>query len=160
MKNRLYMLVAPSGAGKSTLASNFLSGCPDCIYLNADMLRGCIGKDDSDQSVNHQVFATLKNMLEYFLRLKKSVLLDNTNLSVRARSDWIKIAKKYNYEVQALILNTPIEICLDRNRTRTRVVPDWVITNQFSKFVKPTLEEGFDEIIYWGLKIKIYAENA
>ncbi len=47
--------------------------------------------------------------------------VDATNLSVHERRQWIKMAKSFGYEMQAVFFDVPLEVCLDRNRQRDRI---------------------------------------
>ncbi len=145
--NKLFLLVGCSGSGKSTYAADFCFENPDVIYLNADKLRGVIGEDESDQSKNHVVFDILFKMTEYFLKLGKDVLLDNTNYSKKNRKQFVEIARKHGVKIRAYVFKTPYEVCITRNEARDRKVPIHVIKNQFDKFEEPGLDE-VDEIVY------------
>ena len=50
----------------------------------------------------------------------------------------------------AVVLATPIEKCLENNSNRDRQVPEQVIRGMANKFVFPSFEEGFDDIIVVG----------
>jgi predicted kinase len=73
--------------------------------------------------------------------------VDATNLSPHERKQWIKMAKGFGYEVQAVFFDVPVEVCMDRNRRRERVVPDEVMQRMASKLKPPTFNEGFSKIV-------------
>src|ERR1035438_1473926 len=53
--------------------------------------------------------------------------VDATNLSIHERRQWIKMAKSFGYEVQAVFFDVPLEVCLERNRQRDRSVSEEVM---------------------------------
>jgi predicted kinase len=44
-------------------------------------------------------------------------------------------------------VKTDIETAKKRNAARARKVPEWVIDKQYSKFIQPSRNEGFDDVI-------------
>src|SRR5207302_9653986 len=70
-----------------------------------------------------------------------------TNLTPHERSSWIKLAKDYGYEVQAVFFDVPLEVCLERNRRRERIVAEDVMRRMAAKLRVPTFEEGFSKVV-------------
>ncbi len=142
-KPKLILLIAPSGSGKSTFAKKYLAQYPTTIYLCPDVMRGALGGDESNQEVNNIVFSVLRDMLHYFSRLEKDILVDATNYNFKNRKNWIQYA---NYEIIGLTFETTLAECLVRNEGRERRVPLDVIHRQFDNYQKPELSEGFNKI--------------
>lgn len=145
--NGLVLMVGTSGSGKSHKAYEIQTNFGG-IYLSSDRLRAIHGKDENDQSVSAQAFASLRTMVDYFLSLGRGepIIVDATNLNPKSRKDFIQLAKKYNAEITAVCMKTPLTLAKERNRNRDRVVPEHVIDSQFSRLVWPTLIE-VDNII-------------
>lgn len=140
---QLSFSVGGSGSGKSTFVKTFdktLVVCPD-------ILRGVIGKNEEDQTCNYEVFKVAKVMTTYFLKQGIDVHIDATNLSVKNRSDFIKIARDLGIRVRAYCFNVPLDICLARNAARERKVPQGVIERQIKQIVWPVIGE-VDEIMW------------
>ena len=72
--------------------------------------------------------------------------LDATNLNPKERRHWIQMAREFGYEVHAVFFDVPLEVCLDRNRRRQRVVPEDVMQRLASKLRPPKFDEGFSKI--------------
>ena len=72
--------------------------------------------------------------------------MDATNLTPHDRASWIKLAKDFGYEVQAVYFDVPLEVCLERNARRQRTVEDDVMRKMSAKLKAPTFEEGFSKI--------------
>ena len=47
----------------------------------------------------------------------------------------------------AIFVNTPVDVCKERNAKRDRVVPETVIDRMALSLNPPTIAEGFKEII-------------
>ena len=84
--------------------------------------------------------------------------VDATNLTSHDRQGWIKLAKDYGYEVQAVFFDVPLEVCLQRNLKRKRVVQDDVMRRMAGKLKAPTFAEGFTKITVVKVKSKPEAE--
>ena len=80
--------------------------------------------------------------------------VDATNLTPHERHGWIKLAKDYGYEVQAVFFDVPVEVCLERNQRRERVVAEDVMRRMSAKLRAPTFNEGFTKITVVKVKKK------
>ncbi|MCI0354532.1 MAG: ATP-binding protein [Acidobacteria bacterium] len=116
--------------------------------LSSDLLRSILFDDITEQRYQSLVFSTLRSLLRARLIAKMPWnYVDATNLSPGERRQWIKMAKNLGYEVQAVYFDVPIEICLERNRRRERMVPEEVMRRLAAKLKPPTFEEGFSKIV-------------
>ena len=80
--------------------------------------------------------------------------IDATNLSPKERHSWIKMAHDFGYEAHAVFFDVPTEVCMERNRKRSRNVPDEVMLRMAQKLRPPKFEEGFAKVIVVRLKSK------
>ena len=80
--------------------------------------------------------------------------VDATNLTPHDRHSWIKLAKDYGYDVQGVYFDVPVEVCLERNQKRERVVAEDVMRRMAGKLKAPTFEEGFSKITVVRVKQK------
>ena len=80
--------------------------------------------------------------------------VDATNLTPHERSNWIKLAKDYGYEAHAVFFDVPLDVCLDRNRKRQRVVDEGIMQRMSAKLRAPTFDEGFTKITVVRVKKK------
>jgi predicted kinase len=115
--------------------------------LSSDLLRNILFDDVEEQRYQGLVFSTLRSLLRARLIARMPWnYVDATNLSIHERRQWIKMAKSFGYEVQAVFFDVPLEVCLDRNRQRDRSVSEDVMRKMAEKLKPPVFEEGFAKI--------------
>jgi len=115
--------------------------------LSSDLLRNILFDDVEEQRYQGLVFSTLRSLLRARLIARMPLnYVDATNLSIHERRQWIKMAKSFGYEVQAVFFDVPLEVCLDRNRQRDRSVSEDVMRKMADRLKPPVFEEGFAKI--------------
>ncbi|HWR51397.1 MAG TPA: AAA family ATPase [Bryobacteraceae bacterium] len=130
------------GSGKST----YLQKLGACV-LSSDAIRAVLADDPTDQTIHGRVFATLRYLLRQRLEIGRALtFIDATNLTVRERRQWVRMAELYGAQIQAIFFDVPVEVCLERNRGRNRVVPEEAFRKMAAKLVPPAQEEGFSRI--------------
>jgi protein phosphatase len=108
-------LIGASGSGKSTLArKHFLP----TEVLSSDFFRGLVSDDETDQSSTPDAFDALYYLLEKRLARGKLTILDATNVRAEDRKRIVEYARRYHCFAIALVVNTPENLCQERNRTR------------------------------------------
>jgi predicted kinase len=123
--------------------------------LSSDLLRALLFDDATEQRFQDLVFSNLRSMLKARLIARRPTnYVDATNLTPQERQGWIKLAQDYDYEVQAVFFDVPIEVCLERNARRSRVVPEDAMRRMASKLKPPKFEEGFAKITVVRVKQK------
>lgn len=115
--------------------------------LSSDMLRTILFDDITDQRYSGLVFSTLRSLLRARLIAKMPWnYVDATNLSAHERRQWIKMAKSFGYEVQAVYFDVPLEVCMERNSKRERRVADDVMQKMAERLRPPSFKEGITKI--------------
>jgi predicted kinase len=138
------------GSGKSTWFKR-----RGITPLSSDLLRTILFDNITEQRYQHLVFTTLRSLLRARLIAKMPWnYVDATNLSPHERRQWIKMAKSFGYEPQAVFFDVPLEVCLARNARRERVVPEDVMQRMAAKLKPPTFDEGFSKIVVVRVKQK------
>jgi predicted kinase len=139
---RVIVLIGLPGAGKSTYLERL-----GVTALSSDALRKLLADDETDQSIHAQVFETLRYLLRLRLVLQRPVTyIDATNLTPGERHPYIAIARAYGYDVEALFFDVPLAVCLERNRSRRRAIPEDALRKMSEKLVPPASDEGFNLI--------------
>ncbi len=115
--------------------------------LSSDLLRTLLFDDITEQRWQGLVFSTLRSLLRARLIARMPWnYVDATNLSPHERRQWIKMAKSFGYEVQAVFFDVPLEVCLDRNKRRERTVSEDVMRKMAERLRAPDFKEGFSKI--------------
>ena len=123
--------------------------------LSSDLLRVLLFDDAGEQRFQDLIFSNLRSMLRARLIARRPMnYVDATNLTPHDRQGWIKLSKDYGYDVQAVFFDVPIEVCLERNRKRERVVAEDVMRRMAAKLKPPRFEEGFSKITVVRVKRK------
>lgn len=149
-KGVVVLAIGLPGSGKSSwFKRNNISP------LSSDLLRALLFDDPTEQRFQDLVFSNLRSMLKARLIARRPLnYVDATNLTSHDRRGWIKLAKDYGYEVQAVFFDVPLDVCLERNRKRERVVSEDVMRRMAAKQKPPTFEEGFSKITVVRVKQK------
>ena len=141
-KGYVVLAIGLPGSGKTTWF-----GRRGITPLSSDLLRNILFDDVEEQRYQGLVFSTLRSLLRARLIARMPMnYVDATNLSVHERRQWIKMAKSFGYEVQAVFFDVPLEVCLERNRSRDRMVSEDVMRKMAEKLKPPVFEEGFEKI--------------
>jgi predicted kinase len=141
-KGHVVLAIGLPGSGKTTWF-----GRRGITPLSSDLLRGILFDDVEEQRYQGLVFSTLRSLLRARLIAHMPMnYVDATNLSTHERRQWIKMAKSFGYEVQAVFFDVPLEVCLERNRQRDRSVSEEIMRKMAEKLKPPVFEEGFEKI--------------
>lgn len=115
--------------------------------LSSDLLRSILFDDITEQRWQGLVFSTLRSLLRARLIAKMPWnYVDASNLAPHERRQWIKMAKGFGYDVNAVFFDVPLEVCLERNRKRERQVKEELVRRMAAKLKPPSFEEGFSKI--------------
>jgi predicted kinase len=141
-KQQIILAVGLPGSGKSTYFRK-----RGIQPLSSDTLRSWLLDDETDQSQQACVFAALRHLLEVRLRLgRKKCYVDATSLTPKERRPYLRLARQYDCEVDALFFDVPLAACKRRNHRRERRVPDEVMEGMARRLIPPTRAEGFRKI--------------
>jgi predicted kinase len=139
---KIKMLIGLSGSGKSTYSKNFLFENPSYRRVNRDEIRQMIfGYAEEDihyyYKLNdfvkneHQISRVQDSLIKQLLQEGYNVLMDNTNLQIKYinqfKQDFPMVEFSYD------LIDTPIEICIERDLNRKRTVGENVIKIQFEQ---------------------------
>ena len=149
-KGVVVLAIGLPGSGKSSWFKRH-----NITPLSSDLLRALLFDDATEQRFQDLVFSNLRSMLKARLIARRPLnYVDATNLTPHDRHGWIKLAKDFGYEVQAVFFDVPVEVCLQRNQRRSRVVAEEVMRRMAAKLKPPTFDEGFSKITVVKVKQK------
>lgn len=92
------------------------------------------------------------------IKNKHNIVIDNTNSNIKTRNEYIELAQKAKYTIRCFNMKTSQELSKHNSLYRMhkdnkQPIPELVYRCYNKKYEKPTLDEGFEEII------DIYPEN-
>lgn len=143
--SKFCMMVGIPGSGKSYYAEK-IARENDAKIFSSDSLREELFKDVNDQNNNEELFKVLHQRIINHIKSGGNAIYDATNISSNRRRVFLERLNKFDCERICVVMATPIEVCLKRNSTRDRSVPDDVIYRMRRNFNFPGKFEGFDKI--------------
>ena len=155
LKGYVVLAIGLPGSGKTTWFKR-----RGVTPLSSDMLRSILFDDITEQRYQGLVFSTLRSLLRARLIAKMPWnYVDATNLSAHERRQWIKMAKSFGYEAQAVFFDVPLEVCMERNSRRERTVSDEIMRKMAERLRPPSFKEGFSKITMVRVKGRPAAQN-
>ena len=146
--NVLYVMIGIPGSGKTTIAKNSVG----CVHISRDEIRfSLLSESDNYFKKENQVYKTFIKQINDNLAAGKNVIADATHINQKSRN---KLFHNLHIDrsktiVIAIYVNTPLDICLERNETRKggrTFVPPHEIHNMYTRLEPPTYNEPFDYI--------------
>jgi bifunctional polynucleotide phosphatase/kinase len=129
-KQEIIVLVGYPGSGKTTIANTF--------DTNKYMV------------INGDIFKNSKKMIkesEKYIKANYSIIFDATNPSIEKRKEYIDFANSKNIPIRCINVETDIATSMFRNNKRDKVIPKITYYVFRKNYVKPTIEEGFYDVI-------------
>jgi|AGTN01.1.fsa_nt_gi Predicted kinase len=149
---KLILLIGIPASGKTTLAQKIIA--KGFAYINADKIREELYGNAAEQGDKEEVFALFFKRLEEMMSEGGNIIIDNTNLNPKQRKPILDRAVAFGYsDVQLWLLDMPLELCLERNRSRERIVPEDIVANMYNELNRngrPKRSEGKIVIIKLG----------
>ena len=135
-------MVGLPGSGKSTWLGQI-----GVSAISSDSIRDLLIDDPTCQTIHGRVFSTVRFLLRNRLDLRRPVTyIDATNLTPEERRPYLEIGRAWQCEVEAVFLDIPLDLCLQRNAARARKVPEEAMRKMAAKLTPPSQDEGFTRI--------------
>ena len=140
----LVIHVGLQASGKSTFR---MAEYPKHSVVSKDMM-------GRDRKSGVSKSARQAQLIREDLSAGRSVIVDNTNVTLEERAELIQLGREYSAWVVGYHFRCSTQQSLDRNSRRSgkALVPRVGIIEKAKLFVAPTLAEGFDELyeVVWG----------
>lgn len=165
---KVFITMGIPGSGKSFFVNEVVSQ-HDAVpprrgieVVSPDRIRKMLTGDEGDQTQNSRVFDLAHGRLRWLLLTATQtgilldpsdsttpfsrpdsppVIFDATNVQKFARQNLLDICAEFDAEPHLLVFDTPRQVCMERNRSRSRVVPDHAIKRMHGAFL-----EALDQI--------------
>lgn len=159
MNKDMYILIGAPGVGKSTWIEKEFQG--ECCVISTDNILQAIA--DEEGKTYNDVFQKYisvadKMMWKEFDSIVSGrcypIVIDRTNMSRKVRAKFFDRLRLWHrnqaFKVHAVIFNKPDDVEYERrlNSRPGKTIPKLVIENMLRSYEEPSLDEGFDSIIY------------
>ena len=137
---QLIVFTGIPGSGKSTFYKEHFFHTH--LRVNLDMLR----------TRNRE-----NRLLSFCFQTSMPLVVDNTNVTIADRKRYIDLALDHRYTIIGYYFEASLQSCLERNAGRTgrQFVPDRGVIAKYKALQKPTLAEGYTQLVY----VHLSAEN-
>lgn len=144
-----HLLIGPPGSGKTTFAQVLAAVLPQPWIVSSDRIRGQLYGDPQIQGPWPEIEAAIYQEICTAVAQGKTVIYDATNARQAHRLDWLALVAPLQQQWIAWQLDTPLELCLERNQQRDRIVPPAIIEAMAIALIThpPTLTEGWHSLI-------------
>ncbi|WP_308256709.1 AAA family ATPase [Geminocystis sp. GBBB08] len=141
-----HILIGCPSSGKSTLAKYIINQDSNYQFISTDNTRKQLFGDENIQGDWQLIEAEIFKQIDNYIQAGKPMIYDATNAQRWWRISLLeKLAQYENVNWIGWYLKTPLNVCLDWNKKRSRQVPDDVITNLYQSLrnFPPLPAEGF-----------------
>ena len=152
---QLVLLVGLPCSGKSSFATGLVRHCPRRRLISTDAIRSHLFGDEATQGPWLKVWQEVDRQFQQTARQiaggqALEAIYDATNAVRRDRRRAIALARACGFtSIISVWLNTPLVVCLARNRQRQRQVPEPIILRMHRCLMgaPPGLSDGCDRLI-------------
>jgi predicted kinase len=154
-KYDIVLVVGNYGAGKSYLAKNSFKERKRIDrhqvrhHLKEMTEHGARWKaEDWNEDLEGLIKHIEHDIICHFLERNEKIIIDNTSLTKKSRKRYIENARRYNKTIACVYLQRDTSTLLEQNKRREFPVPDHIIVQLYTKTESPTVDEGFDTVVY------------
>lgn len=134
-----------AGSGKTTAAQKLSKQNGAVLYSYDKFKEGSSARELPlmRSRMYHAILADAEN--------GHDIIIDDLNITKKQRITVLKELSDLSCKKTLIIMNTSLGECLERNKKRSYLtrLPDDSVVNIYNLYEPPTLDEGWDEIIYY-----------
>ncbi len=152
--NKFILVQGISGSGKTTWAKQWVEEDPiHRIRLNYDDLRCMLGKYwvPEREPLMKKIFDIA---LDNALVSGYNIVIDNmSNLNPKHQEEYQKLIENWNsknpnkYEIEFKLIDTPLEVCIERDSKREIPIGEKVIRQQWRKYRNYIIQQSIKEML-------------
>jgi len=133
--NKIILLVGVPGSGKSTWAKKYVEDSENhTIRVNNDELREMMNTVLYDWRNESLIADVVRDTVVNGLLRGWNVIIDNMNISKKHYNYWKKFADSQGYEVEVRIFDPGLDICIERDKLRSRTIGEERIKEIYAQF--------------------------
>lgn len=134
------------GSGKSTWAKAWAKGDPEHrVRLNYDDLRNMMG-EYWVPSREKMLLALEETFLNNAALKGYDIIVDNMNLNPKTIEKYEQWAKNFNYEIEKVLFDTPVEECIRRDKLRPNPIGEVVIKRTWNTYRNFIIQESIKKM--------------
>lgn len=143
---KAYIGIGLPRSGKTTYLRDFAQK-NGAVYICADDVRAEMYGDSRIQEDPGKVWDEVRRRARKALMAGRDVVVDGTNIKPADRQQMIRACGAAE-KVVAVWCQAPFGVCMQRNRARDRVVPDYAMRRMKRQLYQnpPSRSEGFDQV--------------
>lgn len=155
-QKNLWLLVGIPGSGKSTWVKEQMKTNPGAWCSRDNVRFSMISEDEDYFARENEVFKAWIFSIQAAIANEaiENIYVDATHINEASREKVLRRLKNLeNVNLNAVVFDIPLEICLERNAQRTgrACVPETAIRNMYNSFRNPALDKRkYDKIIEMG----------
>ena len=140
-----HLLIGLPASGKSTFAQQLNQQIPNSVIVSTDIIRARLFGDETIQGDWNQVENMVIEHVRLAIKYEQNVIYDATNVQLAWRNSFLDKVSDLNSEWIAWWIKTPVNVCKNWNKYRSRRVPNQIINTYYEYLLEspPTVEEGF-----------------
>lgn len=126
------------GSGKTTKAKSYVN--KGFKKVGKDELRRMINDYSLDNSDENMIQRIQEDVIKNFMTFGRNIVIDNTHARYKYIDSLIKYitavksSVDYDYSIEIDFIDTPLDVCLERNSKRgSDVVPESVIRKMYNE---------------------------
>jgi len=143
---KIIMMRGLPGSGKSSWVKAFIKEHPEFIRVNKDDIRAMIGYTTYNKKKETYTVDCEYRCAEKAVYAGYSVIVDDTNYNPFHEKKYRKLAEKYGTEFEIHEMDTPLDVCIERDALRENPVGEEVIRNMAQKWSVINTEEAKEGI--------------
>lgn len=150
--NKIILCQGIQGSGKSTYAKKWAAEDPENrVRLNYDDLRNMMGPYWVP-SREHMLKSIEKMFLSEALKKGYDIIIDNMNLNPKTIKGYQDLVDEWNkaydnkYELERVLFDTPVEVCIERDRNRPNPIGEVVIKRTWRTYRNYIIAESIKKM--------------
>jgi predicted kinase len=139
------LMVGLPRSGKSTWIQEHSQ---NAIVVSNDWIREEILGTHYSKNANAIIWTIADAALRIILGQGKDAIYDGVNLTKETRKFYIDLARQYGAKIKIVLVITPLEICMERNKSGNKL-PNDVLEKMASSYERPDRTECDEmDVIY------------